>query len=438
MKKSLLSLLLLLSFIGAIAQWELMQGPTLQGDSYGGMSFVNDSTGYVTLFQTSGDGAHNYILRTTDYALSWDTVYTVFQEANPYYQFKDVFFINENVGWACGTFTPFILKTIDSGETWIEQTIGVEDVEDFELIKFYDENIGVAINRYSGQHAIETFDGGETWLVNDSLTGYDVSFGDACNYAVVNGGYIKETFDCVLDYQTFPTSEDGGNPERHGRAIHLLDEDTWLLGAQGLIGLSDFGSILRTDDGGNSFQILDLYFSDNASYFEFLDDNLGYVALTSGDIENAPCAIMKTFDGGITWYCQETPIGEYPEGNFFYTGFGDIECPSPEICYGSTGRRIYRTLNGGGPLGEMWTGVAEVKSELNKVSIYPNPTNGMLSISGISPNDKSTIKITDTTGRLVITEYNKQQIDVAHLPSGIYFIEVSTDESRMVLRFVKE
>ncbi len=73
-----------------------------------------------------------------------------------------------------------------------------------------------------------------------------------------------------------------------------------------------------------------------------------------------------------------------------------------------------------------------------QVGFFPNPVANFLSISGFSPNDKTTIKITDTTGRLVMTKYNKQQIDVAHLSSGIYFIEVLMDESRSVLRFVKE
>ncbi|MFN0032387.1 MAG: T9SS type A sorting domain-containing protein [Flavobacteriales bacterium] len=71
------------------------------------------------------------------------------------------------------------------------------------------------------------------------------------------------------------------------------------------------------------------------------------------------------------------------------------------------------------------------------ISVFPNPVSYNLSIQNL-PATTTQIKILDTTGRLLMTEYNKQQIDVAHLPSGIYLIEVSTDESRAVLKFVKE
>ncbi len=423
------------------AQWELIQGPALLGDAYGGMSFVNDSTGFIVKFETfDWSQIKSIILKTEDYAVTWDTLFVVLDSANSQaVEFRDVFFINEQIGWVCGTDMPYILKTIDGGETWAEQPIGVDDVEDFAMIKFYDQNYGIAIPKFSGQHAIITSDGGETWIIEDSLAGFDVDFIDGCYFIVNQSSTIIKTFDCVLEYQNFPTHEDFNVPERDGRAVHMIDENTWLMTASGLIGLNNFGSIVRTTDAGQSFQFLDLYFTNGASSLHFYDSLNGFVGSMSGTyVGNAPCAIMKTADGGITWYCQETPIIESDLGNQIHITFSDIECPSPEICYGSSANRISRTFNGGGPLGEMWTGVAEVKSELNKVSVYPNPTDGLLSISGISPNNKSTIKITDTTGRLVMTEYNKQQIDVAHLPSGIYFIEVSTEESRAVHRFVKE
>ncbi len=81
-------------------------------------------------------------------------------------------------------------------------------------------------------------------------------------------------------------------------------------------------------------------------------------------------------------------------------------------------------------------GVSELLDGIFEV--FPNPAIDLIQIKNIGNSSISKIKITDTTGRLVMTEYNKQQIDVAHLPGGIYFIEVSTDESRSVLKFVKE
>jgi len=68
-------------------------------------------------------------------------------------------------------------------------------------------------------------------------------------------------------------------------------------------------------------------------------------------------------------------------------------------------------------------------SNLNKVIIYPNPTNGLLSIS--SSQTISNINVFDITGKLVYCKQNdvKQsntEIDLSALSNGIYLINVET------------
>lgn len=73
----------------------------------------------------------------------------------------------------------------------------------------------------------------------------------------------------------------------------------------------------------------------------------------------------------------------------------------------------------------------------NKFNIYPNPVIDVLQIRNNVNSPISAVKITDSTGRIILTEYNKQEIDVSHLSNGIYFIEVESDNGIEALRFIK-
>jgi len=72
----------------------------------------------------------------------------------------------------------------------------------------------------------------------------------------------------------------------------------------------------------------------------------------------------------------------------------------------------------------------------NSLGFYPNPTSTSLTIT--SPNKISQITITNLLGQMLFThEYNTEQVqvDVADLPSGIYFVKINGTDVR---KFVKE
>lgn len=432
MKRSAILIFFFVNSLRFIGQYEIIKTSESELDEFWGISFVNDSTGFVTLTTYSNPelfGSH--ILKTTDYGDTWDTVYTSLTST---YQeeilIKDVYFINENQGWASGVNTPFILKTIDGGQTWTQIDIVVPGQPNFPVIEFFDENFGVALNGFSGQHAIYTMDGGNNWTIRDSLTGHDVSFIDECNFIVNSGGRIKKLLDCELNFQVFPTSEDGNIPKRSGRLVHVFDENEWLFGALGLIGFNNFPSIIKTYDGGQSFTYLDFPFGSQPICFEFVNDSIGFTSFLYNDLVS--CSAMKTFDRGNTWYCQETPLYQNQNGSLENSEFYDIECLSENVCYASNLKCIYRTFNGGGPLGQMWTSISEIKeSAVIDFSISPNPATNHITISTNQHFSPSTqIQFFDLSGRLILTEQiqsrsNKITIDVGNLSSGIYTCVVS-------------
>jgi hypothetical protein len=72
------------------------------------------------------------------------------------------------------------------------------------------------------------------------------------------------------------------------------------------------------------------------------------------------------------------------------------------------------------------------------VSVYPNPVNDVLNVSGA---EKANIKLTDLTGK---TLYNGtgngtvQQIDISGLSKGIYFVTISNDKKSITKKIVKK
>ena len=76
------------------------------------------------------------------------------------------------------------------------------------------------------------------------------------------------------------------------------------------------------------------------------------------------------------------------------------------------------------------------------VSIYPNPTTNEISISlnDWDPNFITIFKILDFNGAEVMTQEVKSEttrLNVAHLPAGSYFIEITNYTSTQVYRFTK-
>lgn len=427
------------------AQWETVFGPLsiTPIERIGDMSFVNDSVGYVVGY-TEFQGANaNYIMKTEDYANSWDTIFTYIHEPYPYAEFQDVFFIDENNGWVCGTNLGQIFKTDDGGENWIGYPLP-DEIELLYTIKFADANYGIAQSHDVGNTGVETFDGGIIWSTAPAINGYDVSFMDACNFVVVRGGGIRHFNDCESTEQPFPTIDEFG--DRNGRAVYMQDHDHWVLGSMGLVGFNNFASVLTTSDGGQTFVITDLWFANNqVECISFINQSEGFASVRN--VNTYPCAILKTLNGGTTWHCQETPMGEYL-GTGYYHYFNDIECPSSNYQYGSNGLTIFRTTNGGGPLGDTYTGVKVLANTTKTLNIFPNPTSSIIHIEISDGREVKAIEIYNSVGQRVETSgasvsglnshSTQPEIEVGHLAPGCYTVVVRYENEIIRSRFVVE
>ena len=74
-----------------------------------------------------------------------------------------------------------------------------------------------------------------------------------------------------------------------------------------------------------------------------------------------------------------------------------------------------------------------------KIIITPNPTSDYIRISNISLSRDSRVSILDISGRVVKTNIENERIDVTHLPKGMYFLTIESEEGEILgsEKFVK-
>jgi hypothetical protein len=81
-------------------------------------------------------------------------------------------------------------------------------------------------------------------------------------------------------------------------------------------------------------------------------------------------------------------------------------------------------------------GIHQITAADNSISLYPNPTTDQLFIKTENINPQ-TITIYDVDGRLIFTEPFRAEISISQLSSGVYFVEVQSNEGVGRKRFVK-
>ncbi len=76
-----------------------------------------------------------------------------------------------------------------------------------------------------------------------------------------------------------------------------------------------------------------------------------------------------------------------------------------------------------------YTDVVSVENTVKQnISVFPNPATDYINVKGIA---NSNIKINDITGKIVYSKNNsseKEQINISHLKSGVYFITIENND----------
>jgi photosystem II stability/assembly factor-like uncharacterized protein len=197
---------------------------------------------------------------------------------------NSVQFLTDDLGWVAGS--GLIAKTTDGGENWIYQN---EDLY-VDEIQMIDENTGYVIEFNS---IYKTTDGGVNWDLIHSTDDFIFTL----NFIDVNTGWIGGENNLVLK------TEDGGetwtkqdqfvnalsSATRNIRDFQFMDENNgWAAG--------DYSSnnrlLARTDDGGETWEVVHSGMGAMLNFVYMLDDNSGFTGSLS--------SLYSVSDGGET------------------------------------------------------------------------------------------------------------------------------------------
>jgi photosystem II stability/assembly factor-like uncharacterized protein len=317
---------------------------------------------------------------------------------------QSIRFIDKNIGWMCG-YNQYgygvVLKTVDGGQSWLNQQIGTAGA--LNSIFCINENLCIAVG--STGTLLTTTDGGITWNKGFSNSYNSVFFVDANNgWLVGNNGIIaKYEFDNGTRLKTSGTTKDLFS-------VFFIDKNIgWVVGY--------WGTILKTTDGGQT------WFNQNSGIIEplrsvyFIDINNGWIV---GDYGN----IFNTTDGGNNWILQEKVTNNSLNSVWFFDNkIGWI---------GGEAGTILHTTNGGiTSVKESF--ICELPNGFNLFQNYPNPFNPTTTINYSIPKQAFVLlTVYDMLGREAAILVNEEKpagnysikFNCRNLSSGVYLYRI--------------
>lgn len=362
--------------------WTFSDGPDMA--DYGAVRCVpGTDCGTILL------AAEDSVYKSTDYGATWTS------QALDYYDPDEFFFLDGGITLLLSD-SDRIFRSTDNGENWAEVSLPDSPQADWLQVG---QSIFTSINLDAGYTVIRSDDAGDTW---NQLFTYPNYFGDWA-FADENNGLLYTsdrklwrttdggvTYALVTDDPTFQTNLSnlkalGGDDyllthittgvyisEDHGvtwtqsadastgdgtrvNYVKVIDDEIWMT--------SNATNIIRSQDGGRTFEDMVPAKRHRIQAVDFMDDNHG-VAIGTGS------TIYRTDDGGDSWHLSvpEILLSDY------YTGYDIDLTPSGDIvaCWSQQGP-IISTDNG-----VTWTDFldSEIQDSVSSVLFYEYLSSG--------------------------------------------------------------
>jgi len=384
-------------------------------------------------------------------------------------RYDDVFFLNENLGWAARGGNGTVFKTINGGQSWTEQTVSSTTGQYFRNIEFLNENIGFVGTLNNNFY--KTTNGGTTWTRVNNITPYPEAICglDTVGASTVYGcgawfspAYVIKSTDSgntwkYIDMSAYATAlveilfidENVGfvsGGDNDGAVILKTTNggDTWtqiyrtnepgdyvwkmqILGDQNRMFCSieseTQGKLLKTLDGGTTWQ--------TKNFPDHYVQAVGFVSETHGWMGGHNSGFMETFDGGNSWINNN--LGGSLNRIFFV---------NDNVAFAS-GNHIYKMTT---------TGLATNETENEKVvnleiDVVPNPIKDKLNLNiNYLHSDHIIIGLYDLTGKYLgnilkddisAKDLKKYSLDFKY-PAGEYILAVHSNLGRQSIKIVKK
>ena len=364
----------------ALAQWEPRPSSTTR--------FLRDIT-FATPDLGFAVGDSGIIVRTQDAGETWSVVFN-----DGISDLHAVHFASATLGFAAGDFfaTGVILRTMDAGMTWAPCFSG--SWQQFRSIHFSDTLNGFV---GSGQWAMRTLDGGNTWITMPDLSNLELV--TAISFPSATVGYFIGGSD--YSDQLWKTTDGGLTVQPITNGFQSIKECAQFFNdSVGYMGGWYSPMIARTDDGGLSWT--EVGGGQSAWDMHFVNVNEGRIVQWGGGWGS----ILRTVDGCATW------ITEYDEPNVQLEALHMVSDQLGFAC-GSNGL-ILKTTNGG-------AGVHDAARPASAMIVSPNPSNGLVALFSPAFGNKRvlSIGIEDGSGRRLaqVSATSDQGKVELHLPS---------------------
>jgi len=170
-----------------------------------------------------------------------------------------------------------------------------------------------------------------------------VDYGSA-SFVDARHGWVAGIDSATSRTEVWRSSNGGASWIKAGSSLAAGGGVGWVAFVSRTTGVWGNGSLLRTTDGGDSWELtssVDLGIVNDA---DFAGDQTGWAACSFGSSESGG-AIAATTDGGVTWKTQKALPGADGSG-----GFSDVSSPSTERCYAlkwGAGEGVWATEDGG-------------------------------------------------------------------------------------------
>lgn len=286
--------------------------------------------------------------------LTWSPLSNIASNLNGQ-RFDDVFFLNENLGWAANGYYASVYKTTDGGATWTQQLSNamLGSNHYFRNIEFLNENVGF-LGTLNGKF-YKTIDGGTTWnLVSitpnpPAICGLDC-VGTSTVYgcgAYFSPAYIIKSTDSGATFQRIDMSAYANALVE----VLFIDENTGFASGNNASG----AVILKTTDGGTTWSTI--YNGPIAGEYVWKlqilqsNPNVMFGAIEAVAPNNGK--LLKSTDGGVTWTTKNAPEPEIQAVGFVDENHGWM---------GGHDTGFYETIDGG----DTWTNTT-VGSNLNRI-----------------------------------------------------------------------
>ena len=216
--------------------------------------------------------------------------------------------------------------------------------------------------------------------------------------------------------------------------------------------IQQLNHIYTLSSGGNLTQLPDgAWGSSYTNALELFIDKLNTLYVTSREY-----GIFTSTTGGNSWtdISNGLPVYSPPLSNPVILSIDALQFDNNQVPYAlsldhysGALRGIYRyaaitNTTTTGPA----NGLLSIKEGQNKISVYPNPTTGMSSISYTGLDLATTsMQVFNSTGSLVESldlskwiRNTKISLDLSGQPSGLYFLKVITKETMSSLKIIRE